>query len=168
MFAFALVSMNLIPYSNASWQQENKEENQHRYSDVMINMNKCVPSENLIHPTFSPLSLDTCRLSLTSHLFPRTIRSTSADACYRGITNREKVIVNVNKNALDSCSLLSSLWNINNRKCNTQKCTQNKWIVISAVRGKYIIMIMIIFYLFYVSYPVLDIVKGLLVGNVIH
>lgn len=32
--------------------------------------------------TFSPLSLDTCRLSLMSHLLPRTIFSTSDDACW--------------------------------------------------------------------------------------
>lgn len=32
--------------------------------------------------TFSPLSLETCRLSLMSHLLPRIIFSTSADACW--------------------------------------------------------------------------------------
>lgn len=32
--------------------------------------------------TFSPLSLDTCLFSLMSHLFPKIIFSTSADACW--------------------------------------------------------------------------------------
>lgn len=39
----------------------------------------CVNFNKLL--TFSPLSLDTCRLSLMSHLLPRTIFSTSDDAC---------------------------------------------------------------------------------------
>lgn len=36
---------------------------------------------NKTNHTFSPLSLETCRLSLMSHLLPRIIFSTSADAC---------------------------------------------------------------------------------------
>ena len=36
--------------------------------------------------TCVPLSFDTCRLSSMSHLFPNTIFSTSADACYRTTT----------------------------------------------------------------------------------
>lgn len=37
---------------------------------------------NLERLTFSPLSLETCRLSLMSHLLPSTIFSTSAEACW--------------------------------------------------------------------------------------
>lgn len=38
--------------------------------------------QNKICLTFSPLSLETCRLSLISHLLPSTIFSTSAEACW--------------------------------------------------------------------------------------
>lgn len=98
MFAFALVSMNLIPYSSASWRPE-KRQNQCKYSSKISKSNKCsqraiveyflyiflqllyINHYRVKVVTFSPLSLETCRLSLTSHLFPRTILSTSAEAC---------------------------------------------------------------------------------------
>lgn len=66
--------------------------------------------------TFSPLSLDTCRLSLTSHLFPRTILSTSAEAC----CGRKFGIMNTKE--INQDKVCSDLWNK-----NTKKLTQNEW-----------------------------------------
>lgn len=57
-------------------------------------------------PTFSPRSLDTCLLSFMSHLFPRTIFSTSEDACYTHIHTYTDVV----------------LWHIFWNKMNTNKC----------------------------------------------
>lgn len=104
MLAFALVSMNFIPNSKASYRkirgiyikvilpnvltsryQASAERRTCRAAAGPQDRScekLCIisPSSKLL--TFSPLSLDTCRLSLMSHLLPRTIFSTSDDACW--------------------------------------------------------------------------------------
>lgn len=57
-------------------------------------MNEECKSQTLFSPlTFSPLSLETCLFSLMSHLLPKIIFSTSADACWEENTNMNTVVV---------------------------------------------------------------------------
>lgn len=125
MLAFALVSMNLIPYSSASWQQETKSVSVLLHDDPkIINRFLCYfyQVEFIVkYFTFSPLSLDTCRLSLTSHLFPRTILSTSAEAC----CGRKFGIVNTQE--INQHKVFSDLLEDKYENKSTKKWTHNKW-----------------------------------------
>lgn len=124
-----------------------------QHSDILVYfLNQVLTACIIRFITFSPLSLDTCRLSLTSHLFPRTILSTSAEAC----CGRKVGKVNTQEmNQLQSVlRVVQTLKLVVDDQCR-------EW----TPRYKHISTI---FYLFYIPYPVLDVVKGLLIGNVIH
>ena len=82
MLAFALVSMNLMPYSTASCRQQIFNEIGKSWLD-RANA-KSTDHQKL---TCSPLVFETCRLSSISHLLPKTIFSTSDDACCKSTTH---------------------------------------------------------------------------------
>lgn len=93
---------------------------------------------NLERLTFSPLSLETCRLSLMSHLLPSTIFSTSAEACWAH-----------KKGQMPS----------------TRKSYSFHFV---AIRGEEEVSISAdSTNLFYVSYPVLDVFKRFLICDVV-
>ena len=113
--------------------------------------------------TFSPLSLDTCLLSFISHLLPRIILSTSEDACWKD----NKWLFYINLHTLDSA-----------KQWRSQLCVQ---IVIAQVGLTKMLSTNVFFNfftclqsmnhytnLFNIADPVLDVVEGLLIGDVIH
>lgn len=95
---------------------------------------------NLEYLTFSPLSLETCRLSLMSHLLPSTIFSTSAEACWAH--KKGQMPSTGEKLQLPFCSY-------QRRRRSFRSCWYST-------------------YLFYVSYPVLDVFKWFLICDVVN
>lgn len=96
-------------------------------------------------PTFSPRSLATCLLSFMSHLFPRSILSTSDDACCKHQSTIHQICQD-EQGVRDRAAMSNDV---------ARRGREGRWRVRTCT------------YLFDVAHPVPDVIEGLLIGDVI-